>query len=420
MQTAEEIITPAAPATVRPRPWTVLSSSPFRKLWVATILSLFGDFFSYVAMAWLVLQLTGSSFALGTVLVIQALPRAVLMVVGGALADRFSPRLTMLGSMSLRALAVGPLAVLILTGHVQMWQVYAIAAVFGVVDAFFMPARMSILPSVVKDQELEPGNALMNLTSQATVIVGPIVGGLIVAGLGVGWAFAADGALFVLGFLFILWLPVDARATNHDAGTRDNLGGQIVAGLRYAWGDIGIRATLVIVAVIDFAANGAFGVGLPTLAHGRYGAGATGLGAMLGAWGVGAAAGALAAGLIPPPKQFGWLLVVLPVWFGLGTVGVGVLPSLVPAALVMAISGVGTGVINTYGLSWLQRRTLPAMQGRVMSLVMLASMGLTPVAYVLSGALAEINVTTLFVVAGAMSMLCGLGAVASRQVREIT
>ena len=420
MQTAEEIITPEAPTAVRSRPWSVLSSSPFRKLWSATILSLFGDFFSYVAMAWLVLQLTGSSFALGTVLVIQALPRAVLMVVGGALADRFSPRLTMLGSMSLRAISVGPLALLILTGHVQMWQVYAIAAVFGVVDAFFMPARMSILPSVVKDRELEAGNALMNLTSQATVIVGPILGGLIVAGFGVGWAFAADAALFVVGFLLILWLPVSAPQASRDAGTRQNLGGQIVAGLRYAWSDIGIRATLVVVAVIDFAANGAFGVGLPTLAHGRYGAGATGLGVMLGAWGVGAAAGALAAGLIPPPKQFGWLLIFLPVWFGLGTVGVGVLPSLAPAALVMAISGVGTGVINTYGLSWLQRRTLPAMQGRVMSLVMLASMGLTPVAYVLSGAVAQVNVTALFLVAGAMSILCGLGAAASRQVREIT
>src|SRR5437870_5836328 len=162
-QAMEELVPSPIDATLRPRPWTVLASGPFRKLWVATTLSLVGDFFSYVAMAWLVLQLTGSSFALGTVLVIQALPRAVLMVVGGALADRLSPRLTMLGSMGLRALAVGPLALLVVTGHVQLWQVYVIAAVFGVVDAFFMPARMSILPAVVTDRELEPGNALLNL-----------------------------------------------------------------------------------------------------------------------------------------------------------------------------------------------------------------------------------------------------------------
>src|SRR5438093_588101 len=92
--------------------------------------------------------------------------------------------------------------------------------------------------------------------------------------------------------------------------------------------------------------------------------GAAGLGVMLGAWGRGAALGALAAGIVPPPKRFGPLLSLLCVWFGLGTIAVGLLPALTPAAIVMTISGVGTGVVNTYGLSWLQRRTLPSMQGR--------------------------------------------------------
>jgi len=274
MQALEEPVAAPVASVARRRPWSVFSSGPFRKLWLATMLSLVGDFFSYVAMAWLVLQLTGSSFALGTVLVIQALPRAVLMVVGGALADRLSPRLTMLGSMGLRALAVGPLALLVLTGHVQLWQVYVIAAVFGVVDAFFMPARMSILPAVVTDRELEPGNALLNLTSQAAIIVGPVLGGLVIAAFGIGWAFATDAACFAVGFLFILWLPVAKATTGAQAGRR--LGGQILDGLRYAWSDFGIRVTLIVVAVIDFAANGAYGVGLPTLAHDRYGAGPRG------------------------------------------------------------------------------------------------------------------------------------------------
>src|SRR5690242_4308128 len=205
----EEMI-PAAPAvtvTARPRPWTVFSSSPFRKLWVATTLSLFGDFFSYVALAWIVLQLTGSSLALGTVLVVQAIPRAVLMMVGGALADRFSPRLMLIGSMGIRAVFVAPFAALVLTGRAQMWEVYAISAVLGVVGAFFMPARTSILPAVVADHELEPANAVMNVTGQASVIVGPVFGGLVIAAYGTGWAFAADAAFFALGFLFVLWLP---------------------------------------------------------------------------------------------------------------------------------------------------------------------------------------------------------------------
>src|SRR6202163_4492692 len=181
----DERVPPATIGAPRPRPWIVFSSGSFRKLWAATTLSLFGDFFSYIAMAWLVLQLTGSSLALGTVLVVQALPRAVLMVVGGALADRISPRLTMLGSMGLRAVVVAPLAVLVLTGRVQMWQVYGIAAVFGIVDAFFLPARSSILPKVVADHELEPGNAVLNVTAQTSVILGPVLGGVIVAVFGI-------------------------------------------------------------------------------------------------------------------------------------------------------------------------------------------------------------------------------------------
>src|SRR5438445_204441 len=282
----DELVDAPVAVSPRPRPLAVFASGPFRKLWLATALSLFGDFFNYVAMAWLVLQLTGSSLALGTVLLVQALPRAVLMLVGGALAG-------------------------------------------------------------------------------------------------------------------------------------DGLGGQIVAGFRYAWADIGIRVLLIVIAVVDFGANAALGVGLPTLAHGRFAGGAAGLGVLLGAWGVGATAGALGAGFVSPPKRFGRLIVFLCVWLGLGIGAVGLVPSLVPAALAMGLSGVGTGVVNTYGISWLQRRIDPAMQGRVMSLVMLASMGMTPVAYAVSGPIANVNPTALFVIAGGLIILCGLGAAASRSVRSL-
>lgn len=421
MQTLDEVATTAADA-VRPRarPWTILASGPFRSLWIVTTLSLFGDFMSYVAMAWLVLQLTGSSLALGSVLVVQALPRAVLMVVGGAVVDRISARVTMLGSMALRAIFVAPLAVLVLTGRVQMPEVFGIAFVFGVVDAFFMPARQSVLPRVVADHEIEPGNALLNVTMQASVIIGPVLGGLIVQAFGTGWAFAADAACFAAGFLFVLPLPTGERSVEIGTQKGGGLGGDIAAGLRYAWGDVGIRVLLIAIAVVDFAANGALGVGLPTLAHGRFAAGASGFGILLGAWGVGATAGALASGFIPPPRRFGWLVIFIPAWLGICIGAVGLLPSLGPAAVLMGIAGVGTGLVNTYGFSWLQRRTDPAMQGRVMSLVMLASMGLTPVSYAVSGPVAEANPTLLFVFAAGMMLVFAAGAAASRQVRSLT
>jgi len=415
----DELVDAPVAISPRPRPWAVFASGPFRKLWLATALSLFGDFFNYVAMAWLVLQLTGSSLALGTVLLVQALPRAVLMLLGGALADRLSSRMTMLGSMGLRAVLVAALAVFALTGRIHIWQVYGFAATFGIVDAFFMPARQSILPAVVADRELEPGNAVLNVTSQATVVVGPVLGGLVVAAFGTGWAFAGDAAFFAIGFVLILTLPAFRATASAKPRAGGGLGGQIVAGFRYAWADIGIRVLLIVIAVVDFGANAALGVGLPTLAHGRFAGGAAGLGVLLGAWGVGATAGALGAGFVSPPKRFGRLIVFLCVWLGLGIGAVGLVPSLVPAALAMGLSGVGTGVVNTYGISWLQRRIDPAMQGRVMSLVMLASMGMTPVAYAVSGPIANVNPTALFVIAGGLMILCGLGAAASRSVRSL-
>jgi MFS family permease len=420
MQTTEGLSESSPPtSTARPRPWTILASSAYRKLWAAGTLSWFGNFFSYIAMAWLVLQLTGSSLALGSVLVLQALPRAILMVVGGALSDRISARVTMLASMGLRAAAVAALALLVLGGHAQMWEVYVVSAIFGVVDAFFLPARQSILPSIVADHELEPANSLMNVTTSATLVVGPVAAGLVVTAFGTGWAFAADAACFAVGFLLIAWLPAAARATGAAAHRAAGLGGQIVDGLRYAWADVGIRTLLVVVAVIDFGADGAIGVGLPTLAHGRFASGAAGYGIMLGAWGVGATLGALGAGVVPPPRRFGLLIVGLCLWLGLGLLVVGLVPSLPPAAVTMGLSGIGTGVVNTYGISWLQRRTASNMQGRVMSLVMLASTGLAPIAYAASGALAQVNPTLLFVIAAGMMFVCAAGSSVSRQVRSL-
>lgn len=405
-------------AVERPRPWAVFASGPFRKLWAATLLSLFGDFFSYIALAWLVLQLTRSSVALGTVLLVQSLPRAVLMAVGGALADRFSARVTMLGSMGLRAVSVGSLALLVISGHVQMWEVYAVSLAYGVVDAFYLPARGAILPRVVADRELEPGNAVLNVSAQAAVILGPVLGGLIVQGFGIGWAFAADAACFVVGALFIVALPI-LSSTGTQASQQPGLAGQISAGLRYAWSDVGLRVMLIFIAVVDFAATGAVNVGLPTLAHGRFASGASGLGILLGAWGVGATVGALGAGFVKPPKRFGWLLVFVAAWLGTCMVAVGLVPSLLPAAAFLAVAGLSTGSANTYGVSWLQRRTDPSMQGRVMSLVMLASVGLAPIGFAVSGAVAAVNPTLLFVIAGAMMLACAIGTAASRSARSL-
>src|SRR5260370_20546989 len=139
-------------------------------------------------MAWLVLSLPGSSLALGTVLLVQAVPLAILMLVGGAMADRLSPRVAMAGSMVLRFVCVAPLAFVVITGRAQIWEAFAVSALFGVFDAFFWPAAGSMLPQIVKDSELEAGNTGTHVTRQVSLIVVPAVGGGVVGAFCSRWA----------------------------------------------------------------------------------------------------------------------------------------------------------------------------------------------------------------------------------------
>jgi len=383
-----------------------------------------GDFFNYIAMAWLVLSLTGSSLALGAVLMVQAVPRSILMLVGGAIADRLSPRVAMAGSMVLRFVCVAPLAYVVITGHAQIWEAYAVSALFGVFDAFFYPAASSMLPQIVMDSELEAGNAVTNVTRQVSLIVGPAVAGVVVAAFGTGWAFAGDAGFLVAGAAVIAWMPAMARGRRSAAAgaapqERTSLQAEIAAGLRYAWSDVGIRTALLVIAAVDFAASGSMQVGLPTLAHGRFAAGAVGLGVLLGAWGAGATAGAAASGVLKRPKRIGWLIIGVCAWIGAGIVITGLVGSLIPAAVTLALAGIATGLINTYGIAWLQRRTDPAMQGRVMSLVMMASIGLVPVSLAASGAIADVNPTVLFLVSGGLILLASAVAASSWTVRSL-
>jgi hypothetical protein len=119
------------------------------------------------------------------------------------------------------------------------------------------------------------------------------------------------------------------------------------------------------------------------------------------------------------PTRMGWWLIGVAAWLGVTIGAVGLVPTLLPAAVLMAIAGISAGAVNTFGISWLQRRTEPAMQGRVMSLVMLASVGLVPISYAVSGAIAEVNPTALFLAAGGLMIVAAAAAAASRTVRSI-
>lgn len=390
-----------------------LTSTPFALFFAAQTATVAAEMFSYVALSWVTLQLTGSGAAVGAVLATQAVPRAVLMLVGGAISDRFTPLRAMLASAAARAVVLGAFAALLLTGHAQAWEVFAVAAALGVIGAFFYPARSSALPSVVEPELIQPANAWVFMATQAAVVAGPAVAGLVVARAGTGPAFAVDAAGFALAVLLLLQLRLPAGGASRRPS--NGLVRDVLAGLRYMWESPLTRAVLAVIVVLNFAVSGPFEVGVAVLARQVWG-GPLALGFVMGAFGVGSLVGALAIRKLRVP--LGWAVIAVCVAFGVGFPLIGLFAVAWPAAVVTALIGIVNACVSVLGLSWLQTQTPPALIGRVMSVVMAGSMAVGPFSYAIAGALVGVNVELPFAIAGVLALLTAIASVLSRTVRE--
>lgn len=393
----------------------------FRLLFAGESISLIGDQFHFVALAWLTLQLTGSGLALGTVLMVAAIPRAIFMLVGGALSDRFSPRTLMLVSNALRGVVVGIVAALVLTGNAQLWQLYVLAGVFGVVDAIFHPALNTIVPMLVSERLLPPANALVQVMMQLSGLIGPALAGVVVAAVRTGPAFAIDTASFAVAAGAILLVRGGRRAAEASTERAESLLRTIRSGLAYAWADPPVRALLILTAALNFAFTGPVSVGLPYLADTRFAGGPVALGLMFSAFGAGAVAGALLAGSLRHVPRLGLVVLVLAMVLGIGESLVGIAPSVWVAMPIGAGIGIGIGFLNVRVIAWLQARTPAEMRGRVMSLIMLSGVGMAPFSLAIAGAIIDLGAVTLaFAVGGALIVAAALAGMASGVPRQMT
>src|SRR5689334_12745963 len=164
-----------------PKRSSIFKNRDFALLFFGSSISAIGDTFTLVALPWLVLKISHDPAAVGLVLLITAIPRAAFMFVGGAVVDRTSPRRILLISRAWNAVFVAVLAVLVVTGAVQMWEVYALSLGIGLSTAFVYPAGSSILPQLVEKEHLQAANGMIMGMRQVAMIVGPILAGLLVA-----------------------------------------------------------------------------------------------------------------------------------------------------------------------------------------------------------------------------------------------
>ena len=398
----------SGPALLRP-----LRIRDFRLLFTGETVSVLGDQFHFVALTWLALQLTGSGIALGTVLMTAAIPRAVFMLVGGAFSDRFSPRNLMLASNAIRAVVVGILAALVLSDRAELWHLYVLAGIFGVVDAFFYPALSTIVPMLVPERQLSPANALVQGAQQIMGLVGPAMAGAMIALVQTGPAFAIDAASFGVAAFALLLIHGGRRHSDPAAdGDRPNVLASIGSGVRAAWADPAVRSIVVLIAAFNFAFTGPISVGLAFLADHRFDGGSAAFGFLFSAFGGGAVIGAIASGSLPRSRRLGLIVMIIAIVLGIGLALLGLAPTLPVALAIIGVMGVLIGLINVQAIAWLQARVPDDLRGRVMSLVTLGSVGLAPVSLGIAGALVDLGaVTFTFVAAGAIVILAAVAGI---------
>lgn len=391
-----------------------LQNRDYRLLFAGQAISHLGDQFHLIALPWLVLTLTHDPAQLGAVLAVAGVPRALLMLVGGAYTDRHSPRLIMLASDALRFLLAAVLAAAILTGHAQLWMVYVLALGFGIVSGFFMPAAEASVPRLLESGQLASGNATMMGANQLGNFIGPVAAGLLISAfgagahigaeqtgslVGIGVAFAVDAASFAVSAAVLLGMhPMPAARENADTHPLAD----VIEGLRYAVKSDHVRTMAIVIAASNFLMMGPMYVGLPVLAQNRLSGGAASYGIIFAAGGLGSLLGMLMAGSLPRPSDrvFGWLAVALFAGFAVGVGGLGFVSATWIAAALMFATGVGNGYIPVIAMTTLQRITPNEYMGRVMSLIVLAVVGLVPISQALSGVIIKISPEALFGGAG--------------------
>jgi MFS family permease len=371
----------------------LLQDASFRWMLGGGAISMLGDQFTMIALPWLVLQMTGDALTLGLVVALMSVPRAVLILFGGALADRHSPRPVLLLTKYANALLLGLLAALVLSGHATLALVTPIALAIGVASAFGIPAGTALLPHVVAPEQLGAANGMLMGMRQLTMLAGPLLAALMFAlagdgsgGMahanGLGYAFAFD----CFSFAVSAWTLAKVQLRPVAAAPRQPILRSVQAGLMTVWNDVMLRTCFIYWAVCACVTGGLMQVALPVLANTRLHGGAS-LGLLLGAHGTGTLLGmaltSIKGGL--RVRNLGTTLLVIDAIVGALVLPVAQLATTWQVALLNCAVGVLTGFMQVALITWIQRRVPPAMIGRTMSIFMFILMGLAPLAAALTG-----------------------------------
>jgi MFS family permease len=393
----------ADPDPVPVGPLAAFSVPNYRRFVIGQSVSLVGSWTETVAQALLVLQLTGSGVWLGLATAARYLPVLLLTPYAGLVVDRHDKRTVLLMTQVSLAVLSLVLGVVVLLGVIQLWMVFAVALAFGVITALDNPARMAFIPEIVG-----PGLIRNAITLNSTFVnvgraVGPVVAAVLVAGVGVGWCFVANGVSFAGVLIAVLAMDVSALRAGARVGHHAH---QLRDGLAYARHVPDILAPLCMMALIGTFTY-EFEVSLPLFARGPLAGGATTYSWLMGAFGLGAVLGGIyctrraQTGVPRMIRAAGAYMAAM--------LATACAASVATAAMLLVVVGFASIIFLTTGNSTIQIAAAPAYRGRVTALWSTAFVGSTPIGATIIGAVGA-DSPRLAVLVGAAA--CGAAALA--------
>jgi DHA3 family tetracycline resistance protein-like MFS transporter len=395
-----------------------LRERDFRLLWSGMCVSLLGDGAFLVALAWQVYALSDTATAMSLVGIAMTVPTIVFLLVGGVASDRLDRRRVMLASDLVRGGAVGLLAVLSLTGALELWHIVVLVVFYGGGAAFFAPAFDAIVPELLPAERLAQANALDQVVRPIALrLAGPALGGVVVGAFGSGTAFALDAATFLVSAAALLAMR---RRPARPATAAASLAGDLREGWRFVRRRSWLWATFASAAIAYLLFMGPVEVLLPLLVKHELHGTATELGLVFAAGGLGSVACAVALGQRGLPRRDITFMYVVWTLATLAVAGYGLSASVWQLMLAcMVFNGFETA--GTIVWATAKQRHVPAdMLGRVSSLDWLISIGLLPLSFALTGPVSgAIGVRATLIGAGVLGAAVTFAALFVRGVRSV-
>ncbi|HSH28735.1 MAG TPA: MFS transporter, partial [Thiohalobacter sp.] len=367
--------------------------------------SLVGTWITRVAASWLVWRLSQSPQMLGVFGFVSLLPALLLGPFAGVWVDRLNRHRLLVATQLLSMLQSLALAALALSGSIQVWHILALQLLQGVINAFAMPTRQSLLVELIEDQSDLPNAVALNSSMfNLARLIGPSIAGVLIVSVGEGWCFLIDGLSYLAVIASLLAMRLPPRPT---AGRGRGMLHDLHDGLRHAFGFAPIRALLLLVGLIGLV-GAPYRVLMPMIAARVLHGGAHTLGFLLGAMGIGALGGALYLASRSSVLGLGRLVPVASAAFGAGLIGLGLSRWLPLSLLIMVVTGFGLMVHMAVSNTLIQTLVQDHMRGRVMALYLMAFMGMATFGNLLAGVIAQ-RVGAAYTLMGG-GLLCLLGA----------